>query len=133
VAVLLRELADAGHRIALDDFGTGFSSMSYLTRFPVHTIKIDRVFINGMGKGGESFAIVEAIVAMSHALGKSVIAEGVETEEQLDLLRGLECDEIQGFLVSAALPAPDFARLVRSRQAASVLRPTGSDGSGITS
>ncbi len=128
VAGVLRELADAGHRIALDDFGTGFSSMSYLTRYPVHTIKIDRVFIDGMGRGGESFAIVEAIVAMSHALGKSVIAEGVETPEQLELLRRLKCDEIQGFLVSAALPAPDFMRLLESRQVAAVLRATGTGG-----
>ena len=76
---LLREMHDAGLRIALDDFGTGFSSMSYLKRFPVDTIKIDRVFVDGARAQPDSEAIVAAIIAMSHALGKTVVAEGVET------------------------------------------------------
>ena len=115
---ILRELADAGHPIALDDFGTGFSSMSYLKRFPVHTIKIDRVFIEGLGSGPDSEAIVAAIIAMSHALGKSVIAEGVETQRQLAVLRRLGCDEMQGFLLSPALPAQGLGELVRARAVA---------------
>jgi EAL domain-containing protein (putative c-di-GMP-specific phosphodiesterase class I) len=110
---VLQELAQAGHQISLDDFGTGFSSMSYLRRFAVHTIKIDRVFIEGLDQGGDSLPIVEAIIAMSHALGKTVIAEGVETEKQLEILRQLECDEVQGFLISRALPADEFARFFR--------------------
>ena len=112
---ILRELAIAGHEIALDDFGTGFSSMSYLKRFHVHTIKIDRVFIDGLDRSLDSEAIVAAIIAMSHALGKSVTAEGVETAEQLAVLRRLNCDQIQGFLVSPALPAEQFEQLLRAR------------------
>jgi diguanylate cyclase (GGDEF)-like protein len=115
---LLRELSEAGHPIALDDFGTGFSSMSYLKRFPVNTIKIDRVFIEGLGTGPDSEAIVAAIVAMSHALGKHVIAEGVETQRQLAALRRLGCDDMQGFLLSPALPAEGLGELVRARSLA---------------
>jgi EAL domain-containing protein (putative c-di-GMP-specific phosphodiesterase class I) len=115
VESMLRELAAMGHGIALDDFGTGFSSMAYLKRYPVHTIKIDRVFIDGLERSADSEAIVAAIIAMSHALGKSVIAEGVETAEQLALLRKLRCDEMQGFLFSPALPHDEFAAMVRAR------------------
>src|SRR5207237_7014928 len=97
------------------DCGTGFSSMSYRKRLPVSTIKIDRAFIDGMQEGADSEAIVAAIIAMSHALGKSVIAEGVETESQEALLRKLGCDEAQGFLYAHALSATEFAALVRSR------------------
>ena len=111
---ILRELSGAGHRIALDDFGTGFSSMSYLKRFPVDAIKIDRVFIEGLAPGTDSQAIVAAVIAMSHALGKAVVAEGVETREQLELLRAMGCDEIQGFVLSAAVPPAHFAALLRS-------------------
>jgi EAL domain-containing protein (putative c-di-GMP-specific phosphodiesterase class I) len=117
---MLRELAAAGHRIALDDFGTGFSSMSYLKRLPVSTIKIDRAFIDGMQAGNDSEAIVAAMIAMSHALGKSVIAEGVETEHQEAILRRLGCDEVQGFLYSPALAPEEFAALLRSHARASL-------------
>jgi len=113
VEAMLRELAAMGHPIALDDFGTGFSSMAYLKRYPVSTIKIDRVFVEGLGQGPDSQAIVAAIIAMSHALGKRVIAEGVETAEQLAILRALGCDEVQGFLFSPAVPAGEFGELVR--------------------
>jgi EAL domain-containing protein (putative c-di-GMP-specific phosphodiesterase class I) len=116
VEALLRELAGRGHRIALDDFGTGFSSMAYLKRFPVHAIKIDRVFVEGLGEGGDSEAIVSAIVAMSHALGKSVIAEGAETASQVEILRALGCDEVQGFFIAKALPAPALEAFLRERQ-----------------
>ena len=114
VETMLRELASMGHAIALDDFGTGFSSMAYLKRYPVSTIKIDRVFVEGLGRGPDSEAIVAAIIAMSHALGKKVVAEGVETAEQLAILRKLRCDEVQGFLFSPAVPASRFAELVRA-------------------
>ncbi|MGZ5079350.1 MAG: putative bifunctional diguanylate cyclase/phosphodiesterase [Usitatibacter sp.] len=112
---MLHEISAAGHKIALDDFGTGFSSMAYLKRFPVDTIKIDRVFIDGLERSADSEAIVAAIIAMSHALGKVVIAEGVETEEQLALLMAMRCDEIQGFILSPAVAPVDFAELVRAR------------------
>src|SRR5439155_20301853 len=117
VETMLRELATMGHEIALDDFGTGFSSMAYLKRYPVTTIKIDRVFVEGLGRGADSEAIVAAIIAMSHALGKTVIAEGVETAEQLALLRRLGCDEMQGFVFSPAVPADQFHELWRARSA----------------
>ncbi len=115
VEELLRRLSTMGHGIALDDFGTGFSSMAYLKRFPVRTLKIDRVFIDGLEHSVDSEAIVTAIIAMAHALDKRVIAEGVETEAQVALLQRLRCDEIQGFLVSPALPAEQFEQLVRAR------------------
>jgi len=115
VEEMLQEIAAAGHRIALDDFGTGFSSMARLKRLPVNTIKIDQAFVDGLHEGNDSEAIVTAIIAMSHALGKSVIAEGVETEEQEAILRRVGCDEVQGFLYAPALPAAEFASLVRSR------------------
>ena len=120
VEELLGQLSAMGHSIALDDFGTGFSSMAYLMRFPVHTIKIDRVFVDGIGRGADSGAIVSAVIAMAHALGKSVTAEGVETREQYEALRALGCDLIQGYLLSPALPAAEFEALVRARTAGPV-------------
>jgi len=120
---LLGELAEMGHRIALDDFGAGFSSMAYLTRFPVREIKIDRVFIEGLERGEDSVAIVAAIVAMSHALGKTVVAEGVETPAQLALLEHLGCDQVQGYLLSPPVPAAEFERFVAARAAAAAPAP----------
>ena len=117
VEQLLDRLNAMGHGIALDDFGTGFSSMAYLKRFPVREIKIDRVFIEGLEESADSEAIVAAIIAMSHALGKIVVAEGVETAEQLELLKRMRCDQVQGFVVSAALPPEAFERFVLERAA----------------
>lgn len=98
---------------SLDDFGTGYSSLSYLQRLPVSRIKIDRSFITNITSDPHDAAIVQAVVGMAHSLGISVIAEGVETEGQLDYLRGLRCEEIQGYYFSRPLPANDFAALVR--------------------
>jgi EAL domain-containing protein (putative c-di-GMP-specific phosphodiesterase class I) len=102
--------------MALDDFGTGFSSMAYLERLPVDTIKIDQTFIRNLVLGKDSRAIVDAIIAMSRALGKTVVAEGVETEEQLAALLQMGCDRIQGYLVAPAVDAPALAALVRAPQ-----------------
>jgi diguanylate cyclase (GGDEF)-like protein len=110
VELALQELVAMGVGIALDDFGTGFSSMSYLKRFPVHTVKIDRVFIKDLPGDTDSEAIVAAIIAMSHVLGKMVTAEGVETDEQWMLLRKLNCDRVQGYRFSGPLPAAQFAQ-----------------------
>jgi diguanylate cyclase (GGDEF)-like protein len=110
---MLRQLAEAGHSIALDDFGTGFSSLSYLERLPVDTIKIDQSFVRNLEHGGDSKAIVAAIIAMSEALGKKVVAEGVETETQLRMLSQLGCERIQGFLISPAVEAAAFEQLAR--------------------
>ena len=120
VEAALGALAAAGHRIALDDFGTGFSSMSYLKRFPVDTVKIDRAFIEGLEDRADSEAIVTAIIAMSHALGKRVVAEGVETEGQAAILRRLRCDQMQGFLIAPAIPPDEMAEFVRLRAASHV-------------
>ena len=110
---VLRELADMGVEVSLDDFGTGFSSMAYLKRFPVHKIKIDRAFVEGLGSDKDSQAIVASIIAMSRALGKVVVAEGVETAEQLAILRKLRCDQAQGFHLSYPLSAAQFAEFVK--------------------
>jgi diguanylate cyclase (GGDEF)-like protein len=110
---VLRQLAGMGVEISLDDFGTGFSSMAYLKRFPVHKIKVDRAFVEGLGRDKDSQAIVASIIAMSHALGKVVVAEGVETAEQLAILRKMRCNHAQGFHLSYPLPAAQFAEFVR--------------------
>lgn len=114
---MLQDLAAMGVSISLDDFGMGFSSMAYLKRFPVHTVKIDRVFVEGLGRDADSEAIVAAIIAMAHALGKTVTAEGIETAEQWSLLRKLKCDRAQGFRFSRPLPAAQFARFLTANSA----------------
>ncbi len=111
----LRELADWGVSISLDDFGTGFSSLAYLKRFPVRKVKIDRGFVDGLGRDSDSEPIVAAIVAMSHALGKEVVAEGAETDEQISVLHRLGCDAVQGYRISRPLPAAEFSAFVRAR------------------
>jgi len=96
---VLQELKRSGVRIALDDFGTGYSSLSYLRRFPFDAIKIDRSFVQGIGKDSESEAIVSSVIAMGRNLGLEVTAEGVETQTQLDILRSERCTQLQGFLL----------------------------------
>ena len=101
----LAAIKDLGVNIALDDFGTGYSSFSYLHRFPIDTLKIDRSFIADICKKSEHAEIVAAIIAMSHILKLRVIAEGIEEEEQLRLLSDRDCDVAQGYLFSRPLPA----------------------------
>jgi EAL domain-containing protein (putative c-di-GMP-specific phosphodiesterase class I) len=84
-------------RIAVDDFGTGFSSLSYLAKLPVHTLKIDRSFIVDMTGGADGLALVSTIISLAHSLKPKIVAEGVETEEQLSILRGMKYDEMQGY------------------------------------
>ena len=108
----LTAIRDMGVKIAIDDFGTGYSSLSYLTRLPVTSLKIDRSFIVTMTSSPESMAIVQAIITLAHALGLTVIAEGVETEEQAKMLRLLKCHEYQGFLRSPAVPADRVAEFL---------------------
>jgi len=112
---VLQELRRLGVRISLDDFGTGFSSLAYLKRFPVQTLKIDRSFVAGIGRDGEDEAITTAILSMSKDLGLLVVAEGIETELQRAFLARRACDEIQGYLVSPPLPARDFGRFLADR------------------
>jgi diguanylate cyclase (GGDEF)-like protein len=99
-AVALRELADMGVELSLDDFGTGYSSLSYLKRFPIDVLKIDRSFVRDVPADTDDAAIASAIISMAHMLGIQVIAEGVETQEQLDFFRGRDCDHVQGFFIS---------------------------------
>jgi diguanylate cyclase (GGDEF)-like protein len=106
---LLRELKALGIKLAIDDFGTGYSSLGYLQKLPLDELKIDRSFLSGICAGGGDAVLVDVIIAMAHGLGLSVVAEGVESEVQLEYLRKRGCDECQGFLFSAPLQAADFA------------------------
>jgi EAL domain-containing protein (putative c-di-GMP-specific phosphodiesterase class I) len=108
----LRRLKAMGVHIALDDFGTGFSSLSYLQRFPFDTVKIDRSFVRDLTDSQDAQAIVSTIIAMGHRLRLQVIAEGVETAAQLDMLREQGCDLVQGFLMSRPLAADEVAPLL---------------------
>jgi diguanylate cyclase (GGDEF)-like protein/PAS domain S-box-containing protein len=101
---LMHDLKAIGIKIALDDFGTGQSSLSHLRKFPIDIVKIDRDFVRDIPNNKGDMALVSAIIAMSHGLGKRVVAEGVETEAQLEFLRGLDCDSIQGYLYSRPVP-----------------------------
>ncbi len=108
----LNQLRSLGLSLALDDFGTGYSSLSYLKRFPIDTLKVDRSFLREI-RTGESSPVIEAIMAMAESLKMSVVAEGVETREQLSYLKKLGCDYAQGFLISRPLPATEILPLIR--------------------
>jgi diguanylate cyclase (GGDEF)-like protein/PAS domain S-box-containing protein len=108
----LAALRAIGVRLAIDDFGTGYSSLSYLKRFAVDSLKIDRTFVDGLGSDPHDSAIVAAILAMARALDLSVVAEGVETDEQLQALRTLGCQAAQGYLFSRPVDEQDFAKLL---------------------
>ena len=105
---MLDELRKLGVRLALDDFGTGYSSLSYLKPFPVHILKIDRSFIADLVLDAASHSIVAAIVNLAHDLGMTVVAEGVETAEQLGAVGWLGCDFYQGFYFARPAPAPGY-------------------------
>ncbi|MEJ7138353.1 putative bifunctional diguanylate cyclase/phosphodiesterase [Amphibiibacter pelophylacis] len=104
----LDALRAMGFRIALDDFGTGYSSLSYLRKFAFHKVKIDQSFVRGIGVSSESEEIVRAIVSIGRALGLRLVAEGVETREQFEFLRGIQCDEFQGYLFAHPMPHHAF-------------------------
>lgn len=115
VIATFQQLRDLGVKLAIDDFGTGYSSLSYLKRFPVDYVKIDQTFIRDLSPGGEDAAITRAIIAMAHSLELKVVAEGVETQAQMDYLKSQHCDEIQGYLISRPLAAEDFADMLRAQ------------------
>jgi diguanylate cyclase (GGDEF)-like protein/PAS domain S-box-containing protein len=110
---LLNELKAMGIHLSIDDFGTGYSSLSHLKRFPIDSVKIDRSFIRDIPGDADDAAITQAIIAMAHGLRLTVIAEGVETTEQVRFLRDHGCDEIQGYYFSKPLPEVEFLRLVQ--------------------
>ena len=111
---ILEQLSQMGVTVSVDDFGTGYSSMSYLRRFPIDKLKIDRAFISEILSRPDDASIVAAIVSLAHSLRLKVVAEGVETPEQLDVLKTLGCDQYQGYHFSAAVPPAEFERLFRA-------------------
>jgi EAL domain-containing protein (putative c-di-GMP-specific phosphodiesterase class I) len=115
--VILEAISSMGVLVSVDDFGTGYSSMSYLRRFPIDKLKIDRCFVEEMTRRPEDASIVGAIISLAHSLQMKVIAEGVETSEQLALLAQLGCDQYQGFFFSPALSPAQFVALVKKSNA----------------
>ena len=114
----LSQLRKMGVRMAIDDFGTGYSSLNYLKRFPVDTLKIDQSFIRGLPASAEDGQITRTIISMAHNLGLGVIAEGVETIEQLEFLQQVECEEVQGFYFSKPLPEVKLLEYVEQKKQA---------------
>jgi diguanylate cyclase (GGDEF)-like protein len=115
VGAALARLAQLGVHLALDDFGTGYSSLSYLRQYPIDTVKIDRTFLDEVPQNPASATLVETIIVMAHALGKRVIAEGIETNEQLMFLRERRCDAAQGFYLARPLAAAAMTELLQAR------------------
>ena len=111
---VLSQLKELGVRLSIDDFGTGYSSFSYLHRFPIDTLKIDRSFISRMGHGSDGLQIVETIMHLARILGMQVVAEGAETEAHIDLLRTLHCDYAQGYFFSKPLAAKAIVSLLNA-------------------
>jgi EAL domain-containing protein (putative c-di-GMP-specific phosphodiesterase class I) len=114
---MLERLSELGVVVAIDDFGTGYSSMSYLQRFPIDKLKIDRSFIRDLNSNPDDASIVRAIISLAHGLRLKVVAEGVESAAQLELLKRMGCDQYQGFLRGAAVPASDMQALLADNQA----------------
>ena len=110
---ILAKIKSMGVRLAIDDFGTGYSSLTQIKNFPIDTLKVDRSFIRNIPKDTEYRAITEAIIAMGKTLGLNVVAEGVETVEQMNFLREHSCDEMQGFYFSKPIIPEQFADLLR--------------------
>jgi len=113
-ASVLQTLREKGVKVAVDDFGTGYSSLSYLRKFPVDALKIDQSFVRQIAVPPHETAIVTAIIGMGRSLGLKVIAEGVETKEELDFLRSHHCEQGQGYYFSRPVPAEQFAEVLRS-------------------
>jgi EAL domain-containing protein (putative c-di-GMP-specific phosphodiesterase class I) len=111
----LTRLAQLGVHLALDDFGTGYSSLRYLRQYPIDTVKIDRTFLDEVPQNPASSTLVETIIVMAHALGKRVVAEGIETNEQLIFLRERRCDAAQGFYLARPLAAAAITELLQAR------------------
>jgi EAL domain-containing protein (putative c-di-GMP-specific phosphodiesterase class I) len=117
VDALLAGIRELGVELSIDDFGTGYSSLAYLKRFPVQRLKVDRAFVHDLGRDHDSSAIIRAIVTLGHGLQMRIVAEGVETEAQLALLRELDCDEYQGYLFSRPIEAGEVVPLLRAHAA----------------
>jgi EAL domain-containing protein (putative c-di-GMP-specific phosphodiesterase class I) len=115
MVVTLNRLKDIGVQISMDDFGTGYSSLSYLKRFPFDNLKIDKAFINDIPTDDGDVTLVLTIIAMAHNFKLKVVAEGVETQAQMDFLTQKNCDEIQGYFFSRPVPATEVEQLLRKK------------------
>jgi EAL domain-containing protein (putative c-di-GMP-specific phosphodiesterase class I) len=115
-AITLHELARLGLDFTIDDFGTGYSSLSYLTQFPIGTIKIDRSFIKEINTDHSKAAIVKAVISLAHSLEMNIIAEGVETEEQMAYLQKQGCNDMQGYLYSPPVPAEEMTKFLANEK-----------------
>ena len=109
---VLGELESLGVHLSMDDFGTGYSSLSYLQKFPFHSLKVDKSFVQDISMDQQDRAIAQAVIALGRALNLRVIAEGVETVEQLEVLRRMHCEDMQGFLFSRPIPALQATKLL---------------------
>jgi EAL domain-containing protein (putative c-di-GMP-specific phosphodiesterase class I) len=118
VIARLEELKDLGVRIAVDDFGTGYSSLNYLRQFPVDSLKIAKPFIDGLGKGAEEERLAAAILRIGATLGLTIVAEGIEEQQQRTILRKLKCQYGQGYLFSRPVPAIDLEPLLSGARVA---------------
>ena len=110
----LEKFKEIGVQLSFDDFGTGYTSLSYLKRFPLDILKIDQSFVQGIPMDQDDAAIITAIIVLAHTMGLKVIAEGVETEDQLRYLQSLQCDEMQGFYFSQALSVDKLSELLHT-------------------
>jgi len=114
---VLQRIHDLGVKLAIDDFGTGYSSLSYLQSFPLDRIKIDQSFVASLGRAERSLAIVRAVIGLAHGLGLPALAEGVETNDQMEILIEEGCDEMQGFLIGRPRPVEAYANLLNRDEA----------------
>jgi len=113
VIPIMNDLVARGFNLSLDDFGTGYSSLAYLKKFPISTLKIDRSFVIGVPQDKNDCAIAQAIVTMGKQLEHEIVAEGIENRAQMDFLRSLGCDQLQGYLFSPPVPADKLADMIR--------------------
>jgi EAL domain-containing protein (putative c-di-GMP-specific phosphodiesterase class I) len=122
----MREIRELGVSISIDDFGTGYSSLSHLSKLPVDTLKIDQSFLRRLLEPKGSLPVVQSIVRLAHGMHLNVVAEGVETAAELDLVRVLGCDKVQGHVYGPAVSPDDAAKLLQSSEVAQALSPANS-------